>query len=231
MLGSFDAPDPKIDRARRHLAELESEVAAFIESRPVRFETSVTEIGTLQRIDFDLHLPAAPGPLIGAIIGDVVHNLGASLDLTACDLVRWREGEGADVRRVYFPWCSSADQLDATILWRQLDRAGVAAVDIIRDLKPYPSGNPMLRAIHDLDVQDKHTALIPAPVCVGVRLFDEDGTLNPTVIRDHASGPSELRVVFPDAAPLAGRPVVETLRECIALTVAVMDRFRALIDA
>src|SRR5438067_13585679 len=115
MLGSFDAPEAKIDRARKHLAELESEVAVFIESRPVRFETSVTEIGTLRRIDFDLQLPAAPGPYIGAIIGDVVHNLGASLDLTACDLARWKEGGAAAVGRVCLPWLSSADQLDATI--------------------------------------------------------------------------------------------------------------------
>lgn len=230
MLDSFFAPKLKVERARKHFSELETETAAFLESRPARFEARVTDGPGTRRFDFTLHF-RQPGPLFGAIIGDLIHNLRTALDLAACDLVRWRESNAdANVRYVYFPMCARADELEATIGKREFNRAGIAAVDIIRELRPHRDGHPLMRAIHDLDVQDKHTALIVTPISIAgpvIRRWDDDGTMNPTIIGD-PTAPSELRVVFPAGTPFAGADILETLRQCIEAIDGLIERFRAL---
>jgi hypothetical protein len=146
-------------------------------------------------------------------------------------LVRWSEGaDDTSVGDVKFPICKSAKNFDSIIRKGALKRMGVKAVDIIRDLKPYPTGNPILCGIHDLDVQDKHATLVVTLISFAspiIRRWDDDGTLNPTLIGD-PSAPSELGVVFPDGGPFADMPVVETLRECINVTDGAIERFRAL---
>jgi hypothetical protein len=230
MLGSFYAPQAKIGRARKHLTELETEIEAYLNSRPARFETNIIDEPGTRRFEFMLHL-RQPGPLFSAILGDVIHNLRAALDVAMCDLVRWREGNPhANVGDVHFPICKRAKNLDSVIRKGALDRIGVEAVDIIRDLKPYPTGNPIFCGVHDLDVQDKHTTLVVALVSVGspiIRRWDDDGTMNPTLIGD-PTAPSELRVEFPAPGPFAGLPIIETLRECVGAVSSAVGSFRAL---
>ena len=48
---------------------------------------------------------------------------------------------------------------------RHINRAAPEVVQIIRSLKPYKGGNEALRAIHDLDIFDKHKTIIP---CLGI---------------------------------------------------------------
>ena len=230
MLGSFFAPKAKIARARKHLAELETEIGAYLTSQPARFETNITDGPGLRRFDFVMHL-RQPGPLFSSIVGDVIHNLRASLDVAACDLVRWNERTAAaNVGDVKFPICKHAKNFDLIIRKGALNRMGAAAVDIIRNLKPYPTGNAILCGIHDLDVQDKHTTLVVAMVAVGAPIisrWDDDGTMNPTLVGD-PTAPSELRIIFPAPGPFAGKPIVETLRECINITASAIESFRAL---
>ena len=45
---------------------------------------------------------------------------------------------------------------------KNFDRAGPDAVRLLRTYRPCTGGNATLRALHDLDVQDKHQAFIPA---------------------------------------------------------------------
>jgi hypothetical protein len=229
MLGSFYAPNLKIERARKHLADLEAEIAAFSATRPARFESAILppEDG-VQRVFFQMHFQQ-PWPTLGAIIGDVIHNLRTALDLAACDMVRWKEGETADVRKVYFPFCKSPDELDAMIRERHFHRAGEDAVALIREAKPYIGGNATLRAMHDLDIQDKHTALIPTFMQVGgpiLSRWDDDGTPNLSFVGDPTM-PSELKLVFP-AGPFAGQEILVALEGCVGLTAGIVESFRAL---
>jgi hypothetical protein len=46
-----------------------------------------------------------------------------------------------------------------------LDRAAPKVVGDIKSLKPYKGGNVPLRAMHDLDIMDKHQAIIPLGDC------------------------------------------------------------------
>ena len=90
---------------------------------------------------------------LSAIFGDIVHNLRTALDLAASACVR---ANGKSDKGVFFPFCKEASELDAMIKRRNIDRAHPDVVSYIRSLAPYKGGNIALRAIHDLDVRDKH---------------------------------------------------------------------------
>ena len=79
------------------------------------------------------------------------------LDLMAAELCR-AQGESDD--GVYFPFAGDEADLDYMVRKRHFDRAGSAAIKLLKETKPYKSGNVALRAIHDLNVQDKHRALL-----------------------------------------------------------------------
>jgi hypothetical protein len=90
MIAPFEASRLKLNRAAKHLNELEIAVPAYLEQKPVGIivepfpgmEMSYDSRAWIARIRKPVPFELAP------IIGDVVHNLRTSLDLLACDLVR-----------------------------------------------------------------------------------------------------------------------------------------------
>ncbi|HEV2303151.1 MAG TPA: hypothetical protein VGR91_16410 [Stellaceae bacterium] len=68
---------------------------------------------------------------------------------------------GGNAKSVYFPFCADATELRARIKECRLHAAGADVVKAIETLKPYRGGNALLRAIHDMDIADKHQALLP----------------------------------------------------------------------
>ena len=50
-----------------------------------------------------------------AIIGDVIHNLRSSLDLTASDVHRLTGGKPQDTEKVHYPFCKNKDDLNEMI--------------------------------------------------------------------------------------------------------------------
>lgn len=169
-LKPFEASALKINRAKRHIEEFRSEALKFLESGPVHV---VVE----ERPEFPAHLgvygfvarirAGVPHDL-SAIIGDAFHNLRTSLDLMATDLVRLN---GKNAEGVYFPFAKNADELDAQIRLKRMNRASPEAIKLVREQKPYIGGNAPLRALHDLDIRDKHQALIPSLAAVQLPPF------------------------------------------------------------
>jgi hypothetical protein len=228
---TFAASNIKIARAQKHLAELTAEIGAFVESRPARFEVEITGPIGLQNVTINFHFERLPPNEFGAIIGDIIHNLRTALDLAACALVRVTEGPAADVTNVYFPFCRRAEELDEMIRRRDFHRAGDQAVALLHRFKPYPGGNDLLRGLHDLDIQDKHKALILAPMSVAgpvMRQWDDDGTPNVTIVGDPTTF-SELTLVFPNNGPLPGIEVISTLQTLVELTTGIVESFAELV--
>jgi hypothetical protein len=222
----FSAPNTKIQRARKHLAELEAEVATFLAGGPAKFKVELaTKDGILGfQIQADI---SGPPESMSAVVGDVIHNLRAALDLTACEMVR---AAGQNDKDVYFPFSESADELDNMMFKKHFDRAGAGAVTLLRSLKPYKDGNAALRVIHDLDIQDKHRALIPQVMGTAspiIRLWDDDRSYNPTVVGNPAAA-SEIKLVFPTDNGLHGRELVPTLHELVTLVEGIIEAFRGL---
>jgi hypothetical protein len=222
----LSAPKTKIQRARKHLAELEFEVAAFIATGPAKFSVESIDENGARKIIWNSEISGPPEE-ISAIVGDIIHNLRTALDLMACDMVRAAEQSDKDV---YFPFSESAEELDYMIRRRHFDRAGVDAVTLLQSLKPYRNGNTPLRIIHDLDVHDKHRALILNVMCVAspiVRMWDDDGTMNPRVI-GNPNCPTEIKLAFPGETGSQPRELISTVHELVQLVEGIVEAFRAL---
>lgn len=159
LLPVFEAPRLKIARARRHIVELEQATRDYLDSKPVVIVVErwsqpffVPTSAWTARIKRDVP------PDLSAILGDIVHNLRTALDLLANDLVRKAE---RNPTAVYFPFSHTKEELTEQIKKKHFDRAGERAVEFLKFVEPYRGGNVGLRAIHDMDVADKHQALIP----------------------------------------------------------------------
>jgi hypothetical protein len=186
LIAPFEASNLKIARARRHLQELETEISSYMARKP--FDLVVEEWEMNDKVGFVSHAWVVrirePTPKhLSAVLGDIIHNLRTAFDLLACDLVRLK---GKNVKNVYFPFCDHPGGLNEMIKRRNFDRAGSDAVALVKSLKPYRGGNDALRAIHDLDVLDKHQALVPvigagtSPQAL-IKFFGNDPTRVPAI--------------------------------------------------
>lgn len=156
-LPPFEAPRLKLNRARSHIGELQNEVRAYLLSEPFNMEIVDAPTFTNGK-KWLVHLHHEVPLYLSPIIGDVIHNLRTSLDLLACELVR---ANGKSDKGVHFPFADSAAALSEAIKDKNMHRAKPAVIALINQVQPYTGGNHALRAIHDLDVMDKHQALIP----------------------------------------------------------------------
>ena len=237
----------KIERAKRHISELNSENYEFLSRKPYKVITKdAPNAGQCSGIisvreKVTVHLPL--------IIGDAVHNLRSSLDLLACDLVRLN---GQSAENVYFPFCLKRDNFEATIKKRHIDRAAPEVVDIIRTLDPYEGGFFNLRAIHDLDITDKHIQIIPIYHCVNIPYSSfadhfpsdtnwftvlstptervKDGMeLFYTAITDQIKVNQDLNIAFDiafaDGQPLERQPIIPTLFQFVSAVEGIIKMF------
>src|SRR5688572_1441682 len=84
----------KIERAKEHVQDLETEITAFLGREPYRIvrQDDANTGEQTYRV-----LVSEDGPLRwGAIIGDVIHNLRTALDHLACQLVLANGGVNID---------------------------------------------------------------------------------------------------------------------------------------
>jgi hypothetical protein len=198
MIAPFEASKLKIERAAKHLQELEIAISAYLAEKPcvivVEQFPGLEQMGT-QAWNARIRKPM---PLVlSAIIGDIVHNLRTALDLLICDLVKVN---GKNPKEVYFPFCASAADLPHTIKKRNIQRAGADVVRVIESLKPYNGGNIALRAIHDLDITDKHHTLLPILSAASVPLREILGPNIPDTVANFSA------VVGKDGQMMVGIP-------------------------
>ena len=154
----FGASYLKIARARRHLQELESLVNAYLANEPADIASSIEGNKVVWNVKKLEPVPIAAS----AIAGDIFHNLRSALDLMACELCGPPGKPDPDVR---FPFCANESEMDRMIKSRGFDKAGEAAVRLLKEHRPYAGGNAALRAIHDLNIRDKHKMLIVQGQC------------------------------------------------------------------
>jgi hypothetical protein len=160
-MANFEASRLKITRARTHVGNLMEAMRAYLLRTPFHIEVERDNGRKYWRVRVREEMPAE----FSAIEGDAIHNLRASLDLLACELVRLNNQSDDDV---YFPFSKAQADFQRMFAKRHMDRASPQAQALIHALQPYPGGDDDLRAIHDLDIIDKHQMLIPAADMVGM---------------------------------------------------------------
>src|SRR3990167_2635239 len=229
----FEASRLKIWRATNHLATLEGALGEYFARAPFEI-TEFTENGhPYRRVNIREGLPIT----LSAIVGDVVHNLRTSLDLLASECVRLNQQPHGDV---YFPFAESETELEGQIRWRHMDRAKPEVVDLVRSFKPYIGGNLALRGIHDLDIIDKHRALVPVHAHIklpghGAGWGQGGGSSGTAMVPERVRLLSReerlsftLRVMFGGRTPFAREEMVPTLHRLMQEFSVVVDAFEAL---
>jgi|ERR1043165_827506 hypothetical protein len=151
----------KIERAIKHIDELGIACTKFIDSKPYTVGRDTDpKTGYNRYYVTDLK----PPPLeIGLIAGDVIHNLRSALDHLAYQLVI--VNGGIPSRWTSFPIFDSAAKYK-TMDTRKVSGMSQAAINAIDAAKPYQGGNEPLWIVHDLDIADKHHALLATLVSV-----------------------------------------------------------------
>ncbi len=154
-------------------------------------------------------------------MGDAVHKMRSALDLMASELARMN---GKSDKNVYFPFANSAGELDDAIKSRSFNKAGEDAVDLIKQFAPYRGGNTDLRAIHDLDIEDKHTVLILTTSQLEIAV---NASYN---INNVGAGGVRLDIqnfhyVFPNDRPFANEKVIPTLEKLVAMIEGILESF------
>lgn len=222
----FASAKLKLSRANKHIADLDAAISSYLATSPAIFDSKIEIIDGAWRATMKVDFKGPP-PELAPIVGDVFHNLRSALDLAACECVRLNNG---DDKNVYFPFCEKAEDFDSFIARRNIDRACPEVVDLIRSLEPYKGGNEALRAIHDMNIRDKHIALIPNALTIGGPILQtqrDDGTPCLEFVTD-PSAPSELRVVFPTDCVLANQEIIPTLHFMVKLVDRILDDFIAI---
>src|SRR5215469_737042 len=147
----------KIERAKKHLRDLESELVSFGDQRSTII-TGATYLGFRQGFpeeNFQTGVRILTFNAVAAA-GDVVHNLRSALDHLAHQLVV--AGGGTPDRDTMFP---IAKDLNAYESSKPAKVKGMKpqAIKAIDALEPYKGGNDLLWRINELDIIDKHRTL------------------------------------------------------------------------
>ncbi len=134
---------------------------------------------------------------------------------------------GGNTNNVYFPFCNSAGDLGAAIKHRNFDRAGDAAAKLLTELKPYRDGNVELRALHDLDIQDKHHTLIPTAQLATTSQVTVDMSSGKPVIKLVEGSLPDVRYCFPADSAFEGSELIPTLNGLLKSTDEVLAMFES----
>jgi hypothetical protein len=209
----------KVERGKQLIADLDREIRAYVESRPYALVVEhvalvIPEVAPdPNRCRLVVHVSNPFPDCLALVAGDALHNLRAALDMLAGDVVRLAGKNGDDVR---FPFATDPAHLEGRIIETKFARAGDKAAGIIR-------------ALHDLDIADKHVAVLEAfsmgamPDIRGPNNFrgqrmglrDGAGYYNgPRLVNCNFGDRLNLpfTVEFAHGLPLAGQPIVPTLQ-------------------
>ena len=240
----------KIERAKKHIDELDIEARSFLDSDPylVRvqpdFETGDRTYYVVKCLDTPTILPV--------ICGDILFSIRSALDHLAYALFKvGSSGKAGCGRHIYFPIADDAAKYEAEKL-RKVKGMSHAAIQAIDAVKPYRGGNDDLWLLHQLHNRDKHRLLVtPGSAFRGVHLGNlarvsvshtADGfcplkegaklwsvRVNPSDLPIDTKLPKNLKfsfsIAFGEPEIAKGKPVSETLQGMTDLVAHLVDRF------
>ncbi|MCA1452073.1 hypothetical protein I6F35_02440 [Bradyrhizobium sp. BRP22] len=152
----------KIDRANKHIRDLQIAIAAFVESRPL--EIGVKRDSHTKR---PIYYVTAVRPIpheIPLILGDAIHNLRTALDHLAQQLYLVGTGATTYSSKTEFPISESTQKLRGVIK-DKCKGIRPEAIDELLALEPYKDGKGNdLWVLHKLNNIDKHRTLVAAGV-------------------------------------------------------------------
>ncbi|MFO7982310.1 MAG: hypothetical protein R6V08_02560 [Desulfuromonadales bacterium] len=148
----------KIDRAVKHIIELND---LFKKHRPFSYCLE-TNTKTGKRATYAKRVEPVTNEA-AIIIGDVVHNIRASIDHAYWEVTNAFAKSEGEKNKIQFPITSTKESFEKSVIPGLPSRVSESFAKTLLSLKPYreDGGNKDLCAIHDLDIIDKHKLLIP----------------------------------------------------------------------
>jgi hypothetical protein len=169
----------KIERAKKHIADLESAIYALentctstIEHRPDGGQSLKHEIPEFHNALDRLSL----------IVGDAIHNLRSALDFAwRSTVTRLLPDKVSDTTK--FPVRKTRQEVEAALHGIEIDTRCKPLFDcIISQIQPYEgSTNSVIWTLHDLDISDKHLLLLgldQSGLIVHIAIRDQNGELH-----------------------------------------------------
>jgi hypothetical protein len=161
----------KIERAKKHLRDLETTLEGFGKTDP--YAVVVEDNPESGYREHKVIRAEAPPACLALICGDVIHNLRSALDHLIRQLIiaNPRSGIDPDNVRSEFPVGATKANYESR---RAGNTNGISktALRVLDGLKPYKGGNDALWAIHYLDIVDKHRLLLTVSAANRGMFFD-----------------------------------------------------------
>ncbi|RYE08189.1 MAG: hypothetical protein EOP22_14655 [Hyphomicrobiales bacterium] len=172
--------------------------------------------------------------------GLIAHEMRATLDELACVLAA-RNGQSAD--KVYFCVARDKTTFEKDGIRNKLKKLSPKDQGTMASFKPWADGNPLLHALHAIDLTRKHQRLIVTATGIGSL-----GIVNGTVTSLEWLGTGSLTagqrqpfmrvgkgtfleanlgldINFAEPTAIKGRPVAVVLRDFAALTKSIIESF------
>jgi hypothetical protein len=169
----------KIDRANKHIADLESRIGGLPDHCVAAVE--INTAGGNEVIKYDLPDTSAYSD-IALMLGDAVHNLRCALDYAWIKTLERVAPQIID-HSTKFPVRDSADELKTALHGAEIDTRTPGLFNlVVSSIKPYKGGNFAIWPLHKINNTDKHRLLIPLIQyggVIGLEVEDETGKLRP----------------------------------------------------
>lgn len=195
----FAAARLKVERANKHIADLERVIAAMRDS----YTSTVERYEPIRAQNIVYAFPEMPklAPAMALIIGDALHNLRTAIDYAYCGVIE-RHAPGTLDSYTKFPTGETREEVESRLRGRKIDVLCPKLFDrIVTDIKPYiVGGNCLVKMLHDLDISDKHWLLIPVTRAVdarGIVVEDENGKIETMDTSNFVAGNGPYSVCLP----------------------------------
>jgi hypothetical protein len=152
----FIAPFAKVGRVKAQINELDTAIRAFFEVTPHEIvsecypdrDEEVWRFHLTRKLPYDINVR----------VGEIFHNLRSALDQMLAEIVE--QTTNRTETKVEFPFGRSFDEFEAAL--GKQKKLPTDASMLIRTLKPYKGGDPLLWLLHSANRRDKHrVGLVP----------------------------------------------------------------------
>jgi hypothetical protein len=247
-MGSSEPSRLKVERAKKHVSDIDHEIRAFGDTRPYVIGAKPHRILALRHTTLFVE-SVDPVPLqISLIVGDAIHNLRSALDHLVWQLVLANRKHPTTKNSFIIE--DPAKESDSRTFDRKVEGIDTRAKELIRAMQPRNSGDHTLWHINELDNADKHRVILTAQLAskswnvkaLGLQVIEFDHPAFPLVLNQEITNlPTatyerqqnndfklSIDVTFGDSEIFCGKPIVETLNhlaEFVDGVIACFERF------
>ena len=217
MKKPFQISNVKLERAERLIIELNDSIKTYLNNKPV---TPLVNKNAKSPILFDFTC-AEPGAIVGTIVGDVLNNIRASLDVMAAEMA-YLNGEASEA--VQFPFDMAATDFSAERASHNFDKAGRQALPILRSVAKLHGGSRYLAVIPALQSQGSAGLIRLVPSVSNIKIKGSYVLDDPSA-NDISIVSYDIKFLFSRESNLPEQNIIDYLMGVMSLARAIIRAF------